>query len=213
MTVEEYRNRFDKLLALVAFLPTVVLEETFMNGLNTWLKSKVETLEPIGLAQMMKLALKIENRELIRRECRLVSAYDTQPNHKNPQPLKRKEQLRNVAPTVAKELATVGNWPMRTITLREVAAGDNRRDGPTKRLTDAEFQVRREKGLCFRCGEKYFADHRCKTKENKELRMLLVKEGGEELDTVEEKYFDAETEIKQVEVQNVENLNIELSIN
>ena len=43
--------------------------------------------------------------------------------------------------------------------------------------------------------------------------MLLVKEGGEELKIVEEEYFDVETEIKQVEVQNVENLNIELSIN
>ncbi|KAA0043866.1 Ty3/gypsy retrotransposon protein [Cucumis melo var. makuwa] len=170
-----------------------------MNGLNPWLKSEVETLEPIGLSQMMKLALKIENRELIQRECGLVSTYDTQPNHKNPQPLKGKEQSKNVAPTSVKELVTAGNWPMQTITLREVAAGDNRRDGPTKRLTDGEFQARRVKGLCFRCGEKYFAGHRCKTRENKEFRMLLVKEGGEELKIVEEEYFDAETEIKQVE--------------
>lgn len=49
-TVEEYRNWFDKLLALVAFLQTVVLEETFMNGLSPWLKTKVECLEPVGLA-------------------------------------------------------------------------------------------------------------------------------------------------------------------
>ncbi|KAA0041482.1 Beta-galactosidase [Cucumis melo var. makuwa] len=102
---------------------------------------------------------------------------------------------------------------MRTITLREVATGDNRREGPTKRLSDAEFQARREKGLCFRCGEKYFAGHRCKSKEHKELRMLVVREGGEELEIVEEEFFDAETEMKQVEVQNVENLNIELSLN
>ncbi|KAA0061683.1 uncharacterized protein E5676_scaffold75860G00290 [Cucumis melo var. makuwa] len=43
--------------------------------------------------------------------------------------------------------------------------------------------------------------------------MLLVKEGGEELENVEEEFFDAEAEIKQVEVHSVENLNIELSIN
>ncbi|TYK30579.1 ty3-gypsy retrotransposon protein [Cucumis melo var. makuwa] len=43
--------------------------------------------------------------------------------------------------------------------------------------------------------------------------MLVFKEGGEELEIVEEEFFDAETEMKQVEVQNVENLNIELSIN
>ncbi|KAA0037057.1 Ty3/gypsy retrotransposon protein [Cucumis melo var. makuwa] len=43
--------------------------------------------------------------------------------------------------------------------------------------------------------------------------MLVVREGGEELVIVEEEFFDAETEMKQVEVQNVENLNIELSLN
>ncbi|XP_050942184.1 transposon Tf2-1 polyprotein isoform X1 [Cucumis melo] len=205
-TVEEYRNRFDKLLAPVASLPTVVLEETFMNGLSPWLKSEVETLEPNGLAQMMKLALKIENREMVRRECGLISAYDSKTGHK---PL----QTKNTIATATKEGTTSGSWPMRTITLREVATGDNRREGPTKRLSDAEFQARREKGLCFRCGEKYFAGHRCKLKEHKELRMLVVKEGGEELEIVEEEFFDAEAEMKQVDVQGVENLNIELSLN
>lgn len=43
--------------------------------------------------------------------------------------------------------------------------------------------------------------------------MLLVKENGEELEIVEEEYFNDETEMKLIEVQNVENLNIELSIN
>ncbi|KAA0038741.1 transposon Tf2-1 polyprotein isoform X1 [Cucumis melo var. makuwa] len=47
-TVEKYRNRFDKLLAPVAFLQIVLLEEMFMNGLSPWLKSEVETLEPLG---------------------------------------------------------------------------------------------------------------------------------------------------------------------
>ncbi|TYK30578.1 transposon Tf2-1 polyprotein isoform X1 [Cucumis melo var. makuwa] len=143
-TVEEYRNRFDKLLAPVAFLPTVVLEETFMNGLNSWLKS--ETLEPNGLAQMMKWALKIENRELVRKECGLISAYDIKTTYKS-------QQTKNTGSAAAKDGATDGSWPMRTITLREVATGDIRREGPTKRLFDAEFQTRREKGLCFRCGE------------------------------------------------------------
>ena len=34
MNVEDYRNRFDRYLALVAFLQTVVLEETLMIGLS-----------------------------------------------------------------------------------------------------------------------------------------------------------------------------------
>ncbi|TYK30634.1 transposon Tf2-1 polyprotein isoform X1 [Cucumis melo var. makuwa] len=71
--VEEYRNRFDKLLAPVAFLHIAVLEETFMNGLSRWLKTEVKCLELVGLAQMMKLTLKIENREMMRKECGLKS--------------------------------------------------------------------------------------------------------------------------------------------
>lgn len=87
-TVEEYCNWFDKLVAPVPFLQKEVLEETFMNGLSPWLKAKVECLEPIGLTQMMKLALKIDNREVIRREAGLKSVYGgkyqiTLPNDKS----------------------------------------------------------------------------------------------------------------------------------
>ena len=67
-TVEKYRNRFDKYLTPMAFLQTIALEETFMNGLYPWLKTKVSVLEPVGLAQTMKLALKMEHKEMVRRE-------------------------------------------------------------------------------------------------------------------------------------------------
>ena len=58
---------------------------------------------------------------------------------------------------------------MRTITLRGVTAGETRRGGPTKRLSDAEFQARKEKGLCF-CCERYHTGHCCKVKEQREFR-------------------------------------------
>ncbi|TYK09954.1 Ty3/gypsy retrotransposon protein [Cucumis melo var. makuwa] len=143
-TVEEYRNRFDKYLAPVAFLQMVVLEGTFMNGLSPWLKTEVDVLEPCGLARMMKLGLKIENRKRVRNECGLISVYG------------------------------------------RVTTADNKREGLSKRLTDAEFQARREKGLCFKCEEKYYDGHRCKAKEHKKLRMLVVRENGEEFEIIEE---------------------------
>lgn len=34
---------------------------------------------------------------------------------------------------------------------------------PFKRLTTAEMQSRREKGLCYHCDKKYSPNHRCKT--------------------------------------------------
>lgn len=30
-----------------------------------------------------------------------------------------------------------------------------------KRLSEAEFQAKKEKGLCFKCDEKYSIGHRC----------------------------------------------------
>ena len=82
-TMEEYRHWFVKLLAPIAFLQTIVLEETFMNGFIPWLKTEVP-LNPVELAQMMKLASKIKNRELVRSECGLSSAYGGKPQFNLP---------------------------------------------------------------------------------------------------------------------------------
>ncbi|KAA0054134.1 Transposon Ty3-I Gag-Pol polyprotein [Cucumis melo var. makuwa] len=51
-------------------------------------------------------------------------------------------------------------FPIRTITLRSSNAGEVHKEGPTKCLPDAEFQAMREKGLCFKCNEKYSTDHK-----------------------------------------------------
>lgn len=72
-----------------------------------------------------------------------------------------------------------GTVPMRTITLCGNSAIENQQDGLVHRLTDVEFQARRDKGLCFRCDEKYYAGHRCKVREKRELRTLVVQENGE----------------------------------
>lgn len=42
ITVEEYRNLFDKLVVSLPQLPKEVLEETFMNGPSPWIKAEVE---------------------------------------------------------------------------------------------------------------------------------------------------------------------------
>lgn len=77
--------------------------------------------------------------------------------------------------TVAKEMAKDAEAvPMRTITLRNVASARVQREGAFKRLTDVEFKSKKEKGLCFRCDERYTVGHWCKIKDQCELRVLLV---------------------------------------
>lgn len=67
-------------------------------------------------------------------------------------------------------------------------------------MSDSEYQNRREKGLCFRCDEKFTFGHRCKTRETRELRVLLVNEEETETDDSEEEISHDETEMKQLEV-------------
>ncbi|RVW31649.1 hypothetical protein CK203_092754 [Vitis vinifera] len=55
---------------------------------------------------------------------------------------------------------------------------NQRREIPIKRLMESELRARREKGLCFKCDEKFSPGHCCK----KELRVLLVHEDEEEED-------------------------------
>ena len=77
-----------------------------------------------------------------------------------------------------------------------------RREIPIKRLTESELQSRKEKGLCFKCDEKFSPGHRCK----KELRVLLMHEGKEE-----DNQFDGRAieEPSLVELKDV----VELSLN
>lgn len=53
-------------------------------------------------------------------------------------------------------------------------------------MLDAEFQVRKEKGHCFRCNEIYYHDHRCKNRGQRELRMYVVRANDEEFEIIEE---------------------------
>lgn len=46
-----------------------------------------------------------------------------------------------------------------------------RRGVPTRRLTNDEYKIRREKGLGFKCDKKFIVGHRCL---RKELHVLVV---------------------------------------
>lgn len=68
-------------------------------------------------------------------------------------------------------------------------------------MTDEEAKEKRDKGLCFRCDERYFRGHKCKSKEKRELNLLIVHE--EEGDGSEaELPMDESPEVKVMEVAN-----------
>ena len=103
-------------------------------------------------------------------------------------------------------------FPIRTITLRSLNANDARKETNSKRLPDAEFQARKEKGLCFRCNKKYSVDHKCKMKELRELKMFVVVNEDEEYEIIEEKETE-EKGLAMLEVEKEKKAYVELSIN
>lgn len=76
-----------------------------------------------------------------------------------------------------------------------------------RRMFDAEFKEKRDKGLCFRCDERYFQGHRCKIKEKRELNLIIA---GEEGDCEE---MNCEEEVPEVETKALEVAdNVELAL-
>ncbi|KAA0046073.1 Transposon Ty3-G Gag-Pol polyprotein [Cucumis melo var. makuwa] len=203
--VEEYINLFDKMVAPVNDLPEWVIEDTFMNGLLPWVRSEVVFCRPKSLAEMMEAAQMVENREIVRMEAKM-NGYS---GGKMSGQIGSNGKINSGG--VAGDIKGNTSFPIRTITLRSQAATENRREGTYKRLPDAEFQAQKEKGLCFRCNEKYSADHKCRLKEQRELRMFVVTEGKGEYEIVEEE--KEEKDLGRLEVNEDLTTVVELSIN
>ncbi|KAA0066054.1 ty3-gypsy retrotransposon protein [Cucumis melo var. makuwa] len=101
---------------------------------------------------------------------------------------------------------------MRTITSKTNPTRETKKEGPLKKLSDVEFQARKEKGLRFRCNEKYSHDRKCKAKEQRELRMYVIKNDNEEFEIIENTNYE-EKELKMVRIAEEDQTVTELSIN
>ncbi|KAA0033135.1 ty3-gypsy retrotransposon protein [Cucumis melo var. makuwa] len=178
-----------------------------MNGLFPWIRAEVAFYRPKNLVEMTQLDRQlVENKKIIRGEANLNGFSG---GNDLPQPSSNVKPVINYATTDAKGNTT---FPTRTITLRSSNTGEARKEGSSKRLSDAEFQTRKEKGLCFKCNEKYLTDHKCKRKEQRELRMFVVTNNHEEFEIIEEAEVES-TELRTVEIRGDTAASVELSIN
>ncbi|TYK11164.1 Transposon Ty3-G Gag-Pol polyprotein [Cucumis melo var. makuwa] len=205
-TVEEYRNLFDKLVAPLSDLEDRVVEETFMIGLFPWIRAEVILCRLKGLTEMMLTAQLVEDIEIMRNAANLNGYAGGKQSAFSSTGTKYHYYQQN------KENKTNTSIPIRTITLKSPNSEEIRKEEASKRLPDAEFQLRKEKGLCFKCNEKYSPDHKCKMKEQRELRMFVVKNDNEKLEIVEETKTEV-AESRVAEVQPHTTACVELSIN
>ena len=153
-TMVAYRREFEILATPLKGILEKVMESTFMNGLLPEIRAELHLLQLYGLGHLMEMAQRVEDRNLAMRAAR-------EPN----------------GPKSTKMLSSTnqGDWKIgKKFQTRAVVVGEKtmsqRREIPIKRLTESELQACREKGLCFKCEEKFSPGHQCK----KQLRVLLV---------------------------------------
>ncbi|GJZ83807.1 ty3-gypsy retrotransposon protein [Tanacetum coccineum] len=147
------------------------VEGVFIKGLTPELRIAVRTQQPTTLSQAMDLTMLID-------ESRTCGTGDQRGG------------------TVSKPMPTRVSGGGIPQPLGGVTIGRGAKDKQTgtsrplfKRLTETEFTDKKDKGLCYRCDEKFFPGHRCPAKT---LQLLFIPEGdegGAEDDQEDEEHF------------------------
>lgn len=204
-TVAEFRRKFIELAAPLEHIPETMMLAHFVNGLKDEIKAEVRMLGLYTLEQAMELALKVEEKNRVSGYGlggNMVSSFASHmansvvqlsgnskgTNHSYPPSILKapvwgtKSDSGSTSPS---------SWSQNSISpTGQGSPKDSSYSIPTakpigeiKRLTPKELQHKRERGLCFRCDEKWMAGHRCK---QKELSVLLTQEEDEDGDSGEE---------------------------
>ncbi|XP_010495484.1 PREDICTED: uncharacterized protein LOC104772583 [Camelina sativa] len=149
-------------IALASNAPEVterMLELAFMIGLRPKIQAGVKMFEPRGLQQMMSLSRKVE-------EWSEESSPKTSWGCGG-----RTTWLGGERMVILGGQQTQGSQT--NIRGGSQTKPNESRRLPYRRLTDAEANERRVKGLCFRCDERFHAGHQCRLKE---LQVMVVSE-------------------------------------
>lgn len=169
-------------MVALSHLTDKILENTFMNGLDPIRKVEDQCWWLMVLKEMMKVAQLVENREQTKTEKTTTKAQVFKAQSPS-------TETKHFSSTTA-----------------------TRKDGPSRRMTDAEFQRRRDHGICLRCDEKLSAGHQCKSK--KEL-LVLVAFGDEESEfeiNEEMESEDTPVELQTAEVDDVAELSLNSAV-
>ena len=151
--VNNYLSEFEALANRIIGLPAPMALSGFISGLTPSIRREVQVMQPASMSQAVAYArLHKEKQNDAQKTFRPsvgVSSSSRQP------PLLTPSSTPPLLPT-----------PTRT----------NSSTVPFKRLTPEELAVRREKGLCFQCDEKYSSGHKCSSS-----LFLLIMEDNDEM--------------------------------
>ncbi|KAA0062473.1 uncharacterized protein E5676_scaffold325G00980 [Cucumis melo var. makuwa] len=189
--VDWYRWSHNRKKAPLPHMAESVLRDAFLTGLEPTLQAEVMSRHPQTLEECMMAAQLVNDRNLA---LKLAQAEMGISESKRGEATNTKAPWNNDKGNLRKN-----EFQMKQITI-PLKGSYQKGEPPVKRLSDAEFRSRLDKGLCFRCNEKYSHGHRCKIKEKRELMLFIL---NEEESTEEGEGSDTQKaeplEIKQLE--------------
>ncbi|KAJ9542106.1 hypothetical protein OSB04_028612 [Centaurea solstitialis] len=189
-TVLDYQRSFIELSAPLSNVPDEIALGHFINGLKTEIRAEVRVIGPITLDQAMDLAVRVEEKLKLgtgrKMEVRTNSTGIGNFTNRSPTaPSFSTTQGRySFASSNLNSKFPVSTPVARPLSTTVPSLGDSQKTnngsiGEVRRLSDKELQQKRERGLCFRCDEKWNVGHRCK---RRELSVLLSHEEEENLE-------------------------------
>ena len=174
-TIMAYRSEFERLSSQILDLEPKFLELVFLKGLTPAIRSHVDVLKIKGLSALMDAALKME--EQLHANWHVMRS-STLPEQSVPLSSTNKGFTKpgrynstNSPSTFDRGKASTsgGSAPINTSRTISLTLATNFSKWQLW-LTDAEFQARKDKGLCFHYDDKFSPGHKCK----KQLNILLV---------------------------------------
>lgn len=170
-------------MAPLTGVPEEIALAQFINGLKDDVKSEVRVLGSLNLDHAMELAIMVEEklRSSVSRHTIMTSSslsysgnfYSSSPKSHSSVP---SSSSRSVYSHSSSSPFSFPSPTVRSTGSLPVA----KPVGEFKRLNERELHLKREKGECFQCHEKWSVGHRCK---KRELDVILIQGEVEEVDT------------------------------
>nr|GLL22031.1 uncharacterized protein LOC112097934 [Ipomoea trifida] len=168
-SVADFQTEFEKLMNKVTGIQEPLLISFFVGGLKPNLRREMLIAKPQSLLEAFKLAKAFEVRhEEIVRDSRATNrgwSYKTTFPVRDSRAGNDGHTLPHEAP-VTQFPTSKGLLPTPPPSSKGVATSTV----PIRRMSAAEVQARREKGLCFYCDQKYSPGHRCR----RSLHLLIA---------------------------------------
>ncbi|CAH9075070.1 unnamed protein product, partial [Cuscuta epithymum] len=173
-TIQEYRDRFEKVIASQGHLTEEVLKAAFLKGLRRDIKAELKLHHTRTLAEVMDTASAIENKIL-----ETLFVKDKEEERKKVQTANQKweDGCRGSSSYTTKNPS--GNYLVDNMKKQESSNSVQRNTKP--QLSQEELLERSKKGLCFKCGENWGRGHVCKMK-NYTITLVERSEGEAEFE-------------------------------